>query len=135
MTASKEDLLSPCFGVNDRAAAAGFFVIIAARPDQSQQRKQSHCQADGHIMREEPRRSDAHISEAVSRATTIRVVMIALSAINVRRVAIALCGRCGEIAIAYAVLRAQEAGSRGRYQEMASWRSIAEAVVRIQRIQ
>ena len=50
-----------------------------------------------------------------------------LSVNNARRAAIALLGRCGEVAIAAAVLRAQEAESRGRYQEMANWRSIAEA--------
>jgi hypothetical protein len=50
-----------------------------------------------------------------------------LSVLDARRAAIALLGRCGEVAIAAAVLRAQEAQSRGRYEEMASWRSIAEA--------
>jgi hypothetical protein len=50
-----------------------------------------------------------------------------LSVVNARRAAIALLGRHGEVAIAATVLRAQEAKSRGRYEEMASWRSIAEA--------
>lgn len=126
MTASKEDLLSACFSVNHLAAVAGSFVVIAAISDQSQQSRQSHCQADRHIMRGSPQ---------IRCTMTIRVVMIALSAANVWRTAIALCDHCGEIAIAYAVLRAQEAESRGRYQEMASWRSIAEAAVRIHRIQ
>jgi hypothetical protein len=52
-----------------------------------------------------------------------------LSINNARRAAVALLGRCGEVAIAAAVLRAQEAESRGRYQEMVDWRSIAEAAV------
>lgn len=52
-----------------------------------------------------------------------------LSAIDARRAAIALLGRWGEVAIAAAVFRAQEAESRGRYEEMASWRSIAAAAL------
>lgn len=50
-----------------------------------------------------------------------------LSLVNARRAAIVLLDRCGEVAIAVAVLRAQKAESRGRYEEMASWRRIAEA--------
>ncbi len=50
-----------------------------------------------------------------------------LSAIDARRAAIVLLGRWGEVAIAAAVYRAQEAESRGRYEEMVSWRSIAAA--------
>ncbi len=50
-----------------------------------------------------------------------------LSLIDARRAAIALLGRWGEVAIAAAVFRAQEAESRGRYEEMASWRRIAAA--------
>ena len=50
-----------------------------------------------------------------------------LSVIDARRAAIALLGRWGEAAIAAAVFRAQEAESRGRYEEMAGWRRIAAA--------
>ena len=52
-----------------------------------------------------------------------------LSIANARRAAIALLGRCGEVAIAVAMLRAQGAESRGRYEQMISWRRIAEAAV------
>jgi hypothetical protein len=50
-----------------------------------------------------------------------------LSQFNARRAATALLDRLGEVAIAAAVLRAQEAQSEGRYQDMANWRRIAEA--------
>jgi len=49
-----------------------------------------------------------------------------LSETNARRAAAALLHRFGEVAIAAAVLRAQQAQSQGRLQEMANWRRIAE---------
>jgi hypothetical protein len=49
-----------------------------------------------------------------------------LSEINARRAATALLDRFGEVAIAAAVLRAQQAKSKGRFEEMANWRRIAE---------
>ena len=52
-----------------------------------------------------------------------------LSESNARRAATALLDRLGEVAIAAAMLRAQEAQSAGRYREMANWRRIAEAAV------
>jgi hypothetical protein len=52
-----------------------------------------------------------------------------LSVIDARRAAIALLDRCGDVAVAVAVLRAQEAEARGRYEEMSGWRSIAEAAL------
>jgi hypothetical protein len=50
-----------------------------------------------------------------------------LSETNARRAATALLDRFGEVAIAAAVLRAQQAQSQGRLVEMANWRRIAEA--------
>jgi hypothetical protein len=52
-----------------------------------------------------------------------------LCLVDARRAAAALLDRCGNVAIAAAVLRAQEAEARGRYQEMSNWRSIAEAAL------
>lgn len=49
-----------------------------------------------------------------------------LSETNARRAATALLNRFGEVAIAAAVLRAQQAQSQGRFEEMANWRRIAE---------
>jgi len=53
-----------------------------------------------------------------------------LSEFNARRAATALLDRLGEVAIAAAMLRALEAQSEGRYQDMANWRRIAEAAAR-----
>jgi hypothetical protein len=50
-----------------------------------------------------------------------------LSVTDARRAAVALLDRCGDVAMAAAVLRAQEAEASGRYLEMSNWRSIAEA--------
>ena len=50
-----------------------------------------------------------------------------LSDINARRAAGVLVHRLGEVAIAMAMLRAQEAESQGRYVEMVDWRRIAHA--------
>jgi hypothetical protein len=50
-----------------------------------------------------------------------------LSDINARRAAGVLVHRLGEVAIAMAMLRAQEAESQGRYVEMVDWRRIAQA--------
>lgn len=58
-----------------------------------------------------------------------RTELSTLSGDHARSAAISLLGRCGEIAIALAVLRAQEAELRGRYGEMTSWSRIAEAAV------
>ena len=52
-----------------------------------------------------------------------------LSESNAHRAASALLSRFGEVAIAAAVLRAQEALSQGRYEDMANWRRIAQAAV------
>ena len=52
-----------------------------------------------------------------------------LSETNAHRAATALLNRFGEVAIAAAMLRAQEALSAGRYEEMANWRRIAQAAV------
>ena len=52
-----------------------------------------------------------------------------LSETNARRAARALLARLGEVAIAAAVLRAQEAQSKGRFEEMANWRRIAQAAI------
>lgn len=49
-----------------------------------------------------------------------------LSETNARRAAAVLLNRFGEVAIAAAVLRAQQAQSQGRFEEMANWRRIAE---------
>jgi len=49
-----------------------------------------------------------------------------LSETNARRAAAVLLSRFGEVAIAAAVLRAQQAQSQGRFEEMANWRRIAE---------
>jgi hypothetical protein len=106
------------FGANHQAAAGDFMVIIGARPDQSEQGRQSHCRAEAACLRQ-PANPMARISNAVSRGATMRVVMIALSVIDARRIAVALGRPCGEIAIAYAVLQAQEAKSRSRYEKKA----------------
>ncbi|HUA51836.1 MAG TPA: hypothetical protein VMB81_06715 [Candidatus Sulfotelmatobacter sp.] len=53
-----------------------------------------------------------------------------LSESNALRAATVLLDRFGEVAIAAAVLRAQQAQSEGRYEEMTNWRRIAEAAVR-----
>ncbi len=50
-----------------------------------------------------------------------------LSEANAYRAATVLLDRFGEVAIAAAMLRAHEALSQGRYQEMANWRRIAQA--------
>ena len=50
-----------------------------------------------------------------------------LSELNAHRAAHALLARLGEVAIAAAVLRAQEAQSEGRFEDMANWRRIAQA--------
>jgi hypothetical protein len=50
-----------------------------------------------------------------------------LSETNAHRAATALLNRLGEVAIAAAMLRAQQAKSQGRLIEMANWRRIAEA--------
>ncbi len=50
-----------------------------------------------------------------------------LSRHHAHRAASALIERLGEVAIAAAVLRAQEAQSQGKYLAMANWRRIAEA--------
>jgi hypothetical protein len=52
-----------------------------------------------------------------------------LSDTNARRAAGVLVHRLGEVAIAMAMLRAQEAESQGRYVAMADWRRIAQAAV------
>jgi hypothetical protein len=52
-----------------------------------------------------------------------------LSDTNARRAAGVLVHRLGEVAIAMAMLRAQEAESQGRYAEMVNWRRIAQAAV------
>ncbi len=53
-----------------------------------------------------------------------------LSDTNARRAAGVLVHRLGEVAIAMAMLRAQEAESQGRYVEMADWRRIAQAAAK-----
>jgi len=50
-----------------------------------------------------------------------------LSRIDVYRAAGLLLDRLGEVAIAAAVLRAQQAGAERRYEAMSDWRRIAEA--------
>src|SRR5258705_182096 len=50
-----------------------------------------------------------------------------LSRTDARRTAAALLYRFGEVAIAAAVLRAQEARAAGRHQSMVDWYQIAEA--------
>ncbi len=52
-----------------------------------------------------------------------------LSEAHARRAATALLNQFGEVAIAKAVWRAQQAQLHGRYQEMANWRRIAVAAV------
>ena len=52
-----------------------------------------------------------------------------LSETNARRAAGVLLHRLGEVAIAFSVLRAQQAESQGRWREMADWRRIAAAAV------
>jgi len=70
-------------------------------------------------------RRRSHASVLRLRAYTTKPPI--LSVIDARRAAIVLLKRCGEVAIAVAVLRAQEAQSSRRYEEMASWYRIAEA--------
>ena len=50
-----------------------------------------------------------------------------LSETNAHRAASALLAWLGEVAIAAAVLRAQEAELEGRFVDMANWRRIAAA--------
>lgn len=50
-----------------------------------------------------------------------------LSDTHTQRAASCLVDRMGEIAIAAAVLRAQQAASQGRFEEMGNWRRIAAA--------
>jgi len=50
-----------------------------------------------------------------------------LSETNAQRAASALLARLGEVAIAAAVLRAQEARLEGRFEDMANWQRIAAA--------
>jgi hypothetical protein len=50
-----------------------------------------------------------------------------LSVSNARRVATTLLYRFGEVAVAAAMLRAQQARAHGHFEEMASWHRIAEA--------
>jgi hypothetical protein len=52
---------------------------------------------------------------------------VMLSRTDARRAATALLYRFGEVAIAAAVLRAQEARAAGRHQSMVDWYRIAEA--------
>lgn len=53
-----------------------------------------------------------------------------LSQTHARRAAHELVNRYGEVAIAAAVLRAQEAQALGNFTEMANWRRIAAAAAR-----
>ena len=53
-----------------------------------------------------------------------------LSATHARRAASALLDEYGEVAVAAAVLRAQEHQARGELILMANWRRIAEAAAR-----
>lgn len=53
-----------------------------------------------------------------------------LSSIESRRAASQLVSRYGEVAIAAALLRAQEAKQAGRMVDMANWRRIAAAAAR-----
>jgi hypothetical protein len=52
-----------------------------------------------------------------------------LSVPNAHRAATTLLYRFGEVAIAVAMLRAQQAQSHGNLEEMTSWHRIAEAAV------
>jgi hypothetical protein len=52
-----------------------------------------------------------------------------LSRIDAHRTAAVLLDHLGEVAVAAAVLRAQEAQVQGRYRAMADWRRIAEAAL------
>ena len=52
-----------------------------------------------------------------------------LTKIDAHRTAAVLLDRLGEVAVAAAVLRAQEARRDGRYQAMTDWCLIAEAAV------
>lgn len=52
-----------------------------------------------------------------------------LSRRHANRAATALIARFGEVAVAAAVLRAQEAKSQGKYVTMANWQRIAQAAV------
>jgi hypothetical protein len=53
-----------------------------------------------------------------------------LSVSNARRVATTLVYRFGEVAVAAAMLRAQQARAHGHFEEMASWHRIAEAAAK-----
>ena len=53
-----------------------------------------------------------------------------LSATQSRRAATVLVSKFGEVAIAAAMLRAQEHQAKGELIEMANWRRIAEAAAR-----
>ena len=52
-----------------------------------------------------------------------------LSVSNAHRAATTLLYRFGEVVIATAMLRAQQARAHGHFEEMASWHRIAEAAV------
>ena len=51
-----------------------------------------------------------------------------------RRAASVLVDRYGDVAIAAAMLRAQEAARHGRFVDMANWRRIAAAALQLQTI-
>ncbi len=53
-----------------------------------------------------------------------------LTSQDASRAASLLANRLGEVAIAAALLRSQEAGERGDLIEMVNWRRIAEQAVR-----
>ena len=53
-----------------------------------------------------------------------------LSASNAHRAATTLLYRFGEVVIATAMLRAQQARAHGHFEEMTSWHRIAEAAVK-----
>jgi hypothetical protein len=56
-----------------------------------------------------------------------------LTAKQVSEAAVLLSSRLGEIAIAAAIFRAQEAARRGSFAEMVDWRRIAERSYAVQR--
>jgi hypothetical protein len=53
-----------------------------------------------------------------------------LTSHDTSRAAALLADRLGEIAVAAAILRSQEAGRRGELIEMVNWRRIAEQALR-----
>ena len=53
-----------------------------------------------------------------------------LTSQDASRAASLLAHRFGEVAIAAAILRSQEAGARGELLEMVNWRRIAEQALR-----